>query len=264
MEIKLKNVQETLLVPLFARAYVSKHYKSKFLDPLSINLVDKIEYDFSKFEKGKLSIWGVLARTIILDRECKKIISENPDITILTIGCGLDTRFNRIDNNKIKWIGLDFSEVIELRKKLLTKTEREIYIEGNALDENWVNKIKIEGKTLIILEGILMYFSEEEVKKLFKILNDNFPNAIILAEFSKPFLVKNQKYHDTIKKSSAAFKWGIFNSKNIEKICPYLEFIEEWNLTKEMLKLSPLKIGAISIFLYWVNNSIVKLKLKNK
>lgn len=260
MKVDLEGVSETLLIPFYARVYGSKYYKEKFYDKYALEAFDKIEYNFSKFEKGKMSIWGCLSRSKILDKECKKIIEKYPDITCINIGCGFDTRFNRIDNGKIKWYGIDFSEVINLRNKLFTRKDREDYIKANAVEEDWAKKIQLKGECLIILEGILMYFTEEEVKKLFNILKKYFPNSIILAEFSRPSLIKNQKRHDTISKTTAKLHWGIAKSKDIEILCPGVKYIQEWNLTNEMLKFSRFFMILIYPLIYRVNNVIVKLE----
>ena len=122
---------------------------------------------------------------------------------------------------KINWYGLDFPEVIELRNQIFPKRERTHYISKSVFDKSWVKDIKAEKENIIIiLEGILMFFDEEEVIKLFNFLAENFPHATVLTEFMHPYTLKIQKYHDSIKKTSAVFKWGIKNSEDIEKICP--------------------------------------------
>lgn len=261
MKVDLQGVAETLLIPFYARVYGSKFYKKKFYDKYALEAFDKIEYNFSKFEKGKMTIWGCLSRSKILDREAIKIIEKCPNTTCISIGCGFDTRFNRIDNGKINWYGIDFPEVIELRNKVFTNENREKYIGGNALDEAWIEKIGEKNEVLIILEGILMFFKEEEIKKLFKILKKYFPNATILAEFSRPALINYQKKHDTLSKVSAPLYWGISNSKDIEKISSEIKFIEEWNLTNGMISFSPILLILMYPIIYRINNTIVKLKI---
>jgi O-methyltransferase involved in polyketide biosynthesis len=38
------------------------------------------------------------------------------------IGCGLDTRFDRVDNGQVVWYDLDLPLVIGLRRKLIPET----------------------------------------------------------------------------------------------------------------------------------------------
>lgn len=46
---------------------------------------------------------GVIARTIMLDKLVGDHIKNNPNATIINIACGMDTRFYRVDNGKIRW-----------------------------------------------------------------------------------------------------------------------------------------------------------------
>ncbi|HBZ19782.1 MAG TPA: hypothetical protein DEO60_01525 [Bacteroidales bacterium] len=46
---------------------------------------------------------------------------------IKNIGCGLDTRFERIDNGKLKWFDIDFPEVIKLRGRFMNENSRRIF-----------------------------------------------------------------------------------------------------------------------------------------
>ncbi|KDE63193.1 hypothetical protein IX329_000865 [Fusobacterium necrophorum] len=264
MKLQLTGVSETLLVPFYARVYGSRHYSDRFYDKAVLEVFPKIDYDFSKFTKGKMSLWGCLARSIILDREIKKFLKVYPDAKCINLACGFDTRFYRLDNGKIRWFEFDFSEVIVLRKQIFPGNDRLFSLVGNVLEEKIYDNIKEAGENvLIILEGLLIYFTEQQVQELFQILKRNFPKATIFAEFSRPFSVKYQKYHDTVHETMAKFQWGIRNSKEIEKICPGVEFLEEWNLTEEMIPFSPCRLFLFSPFLKKVNNSIVKLQFKS-
>ncbi|KDE61470.1 class I SAM-dependent methyltransferase [Fusobacterium necrophorum] len=264
MKLQLTGVSETLLVPFYARVYGSRHYSDRFYDKVVLEVFPKIDYDFSKFTKGKMSLWGCLARSIILDREIKKFLKVYPDAKCINLACGFDTRFYRLDNGKIRWFEFDFSEVIALRKQIFPGNDRLFSLVGNVLEEKIYDNIKEAGENvLIILEGLLIYFTEQQVQELFQILKRNFPKATIFAEFSRPFSVKYQKYHDTVHETMAKFQWGIRNSKEIEKICPGVQFLEEWNLTEEMLPFSPCRLFLFSPFLKKVNNSIVKLQFKS-
>ena len=49
MKIKLDGVQETLLIPLIARAAETKKAHPRINDKNAVDMVDKIYYDFSKF-----------------------------------------------------------------------------------------------------------------------------------------------------------------------------------------------------------------------
>ena len=86
---------------------------------------------------------GVVARTIMLDRQLKAIIRNAPDTVIVNVGAGFDDRFSRVDNGKILWFDLDLPDLIAARRKAFTERDRVTMIAGNALDSKWCDPVKI-------------------------------------------------------------------------------------------------------------------------
>ncbi|WP_294376109.1 class I SAM-dependent methyltransferase [uncultured Clostridium sp.] len=266
MKAKLTGVSETLLIPLWARASETVRSDSIIKDNKAVEMVKKIDYDFSKFENGWMSQTGVSVRTKIFDDEIKKFISKYPDAVIINIGCGLDTRFERIDNGKITWYDLDLPESIEVRKKFFEESDRYKMIAKSVLDNSWTRYVSRKDKKLLVMaEGILMYFSKDEVIKMFDILKDEFRTFKFLGEISAPFVVKNSKKHETVKKinSNAVFKWGIKNAKELETYRSYIKVIDEWNFF-DFNKPRWRFMGKLSIFPFIknMNNRIVDLEIK--
>lgn len=262
MKIKLDGVQETLLIPLIARAAETKKEHPRIKDKNAVDMVEKINYDFSKFEKAS-SQQGVIARTMILDRETQKFVDRHPDGVCISIGCGLDTRYHRIQHGEITWYNLDFPDVITLRKQLLQEGNQVKYIGKSALDISWTDDVTERNRPmLIILEGILMYFTEAEVTQLFDMFIKHFPSCTILAEIMNPFIATQSKHHDTVKKTSAVFKWGIKSGKHMEKLCDGLHFVQEWNLFDELTDQGIVfQIAAKVPFIRNINNKIVLLRM---
>lgn len=262
-KINLTGVNETMLVPLYARAIESQKDKPEFIDKTAIKVMDNIDYNFKKRFKtstNKMNFWGCSARTVILDQETKKYITQNPHATIINLACGLDDRFTRVDNGQIKWYNIDFENIINLREKLIDQHERVTNIASSALDYQWINQIENKENILIIAEGFLMYLNENEVKDLFSEISKNFENVELLIELMSKWMVKNQKVHDTVRTTGATFKWGINESKDFEKICPQYKILTDYNLTDKMKKYSPIFIRIISPFLRKRNNRIAKFK----
>jgi len=55
----------------------------------------------------------------------------------MPVGCGLDTRFDRVDDGQVRWYDLDVPEVIDLRKQFLAESERVTCISGSAFDPSY-------------------------------------------------------------------------------------------------------------------------------
>ncbi|MGM9803684.1 MAG: class I SAM-dependent methyltransferase [Muribaculaceae bacterium] len=215
-------VAETLLIPLYMRAKESRRGDKAILrDPDAENLVEKIPYDYSKFDGAILSEVGCNVRAWFLDNVVRDFIQENANPIIVNVGCGLDTRAQRTgSHSSAKYYSLDLPEVIETRAALLPEAENESYIPSSMFEEKWMKQLKSShpnGSFLFIVEGVLMYFDENKVKGLFKSFLKYFPGAEIWFDVCGTLTVKQQKRHDTIKELSARFKWGLDNGREIEK-----------------------------------------------
>lgn len=74
MELKLGDVQTTALIPLAIKASETLRPNARITDPKAVEIIDALEIDTKPYDKF-LSHEGVIARTIMLDRQLKEIIS---------------------------------------------------------------------------------------------------------------------------------------------------------------------------------------------
>jgi len=175
------TVQETMLGPLWARAKYSKLYPELLDDQKAIEIMENINYDFSKIQEY-LREWrglGLLVRAKSFAEALLQYIEKYPNATVVNMGAGLDTTFYSIDNGKIKWYDLDLPSAIEYRKRLLPESERNIYIPKSALDYSWFKDIEYEPKkgTFFIAGGFVYYFKENEISSLIIEMAKEFPGA---------------------------------------------------------------------------------------
>ena len=227
---KLEGVSETLLIPLWARATETKRTDAIIKDHQALSMMEQIEYDFTKFEKTWLSQVGIAIRTELLDTAVTNFIGKYPNAVIINLGCGLDTRFFRIDNRQINWYDLDLPEPIRIRRLFFSETDRYRMIAKSVFDDTWPKDIIRQDKpVLFIAEGLLMYFTEPEVKKLFSRLIDSFPGEQMLLEILAPIMVKNNKRHDTVGTMDAPFQWGAIDGAAVETLHSHIRFVQEWN-----------------------------------
>lgn len=233
--ISLSGVQETMLIPLAIKASETRRPNARIQDLKAVEIIEQLGLDVSKYDKF-MSHEGVVARTILFDTVMKHYIARYPQSVCISIGCGFDSRFSRVDNGAIIWYDLDFPDVIAARKRFFPQQDRVHLIAKSALDPTWPQAVAKQDKTVILIEGMLMYLKEEEVKQLFQIIKANFNDVIVLAELMPPFSAKGSKYHDTVKKTNASFQWGIKSGKEVEKLCAGLQLIDEKSFNCEMKK----------------------------
>lgn len=111
------KVAETLFIPLWMRAMESKRPDGIIRDRLACSIVDRLDFDFSQFSQDKMSLLGVSVRTRYLDRKTQEFIDREERPVVVSLGCGLDTRFQRLSVHKdVLFYELDLPEVIDIRR----------------------------------------------------------------------------------------------------------------------------------------------------
>jgi len=143
-QLQLGSIQETLLLPLWGRAIETQKQKPLLIDNKAVSIINSILYDFTVISENINALTRIswIARSIYFDQKIKAFIDVFPEATIINIGCGLDTTFDRVDNGKIQWIELDLPDTIELRKKYIPESDRRRFISRSVFDKNWYNSIE--------------------------------------------------------------------------------------------------------------------------
>ena len=225
---------ETMLQSFYARAQYSKRKNHKFYDAKAVELVDKIDYDFSAAAKDSAMGKGVIARTIVFDELVKNYIEKNPGCTVVNIACGLDTRFYRMDNVKITWYNLDLPETIAIRNQIFEESGRVSTIGISALDSAWPKEVKVRGKMLFIIEGLSMYLTAEENGKILKVIKDNFDNAYILMECLAKTWIKKEGIEKSIQQTGSKFVFGADHFEDLGNMTKGYHKIKDDNILRGM------------------------------
>lgn len=239
IKIQLNGTAETMLQSFYARAQYSKSPKHKFYDEKAVELVERLDYDFSLAEKDTGMGAGVIARTIVFDELVEDFIEKYPDCTVVNIACGLDTRFYRMDNGKITWYNLDLPETIEVRNQIYNETGRVSTIGISVTDPAWAKQITVRGKMLFIIEGLSMYLSSEENEKMLSIIHDNFNNATVLMECLAKKWVNKEKVEKSIQKTGAKFVFGADSFEDIKNIAKGFRKVKDDDIRRGMTALYP-------------------------
>ncbi len=220
IKVKKGTIEETLLLPLWGRAYETQRKKPRLMDEKAVEIIKSIDYDFSEIEKTQsLSQHGWVARSMHTDKMVRAFIEKHPEATIVNIGCGLDTTFSRIDNGKILFYELDLPDVITLRKNFYEDSERHQSIASSFLETEWFDNIVVQDGLLFLAGGVLMYFEEEQIKEFFIAVADHFPTCDFYFDSLSPTCLKMAK-KAVLKKGGMGMKqeggWGLKPVKSLE------------------------------------------------
>jgi len=245
MDITFGDIQETALIPLAIKASETARPNARIKDEKAKQIIETLGVDVSKFDPF-MSHEGVVARTIMFRDELKRLLKDYPDALCINLGCGFDDKFSQVDNGRLTWYDVDLPDQIEVRKKVYQNRDRCTMMEGSALDGEWTKELPKKDMNIIVMEGVLEYFSKDQVKTCLNMLCDSFTHGYLLAELHSPFLEKNSKHHDSVKNTNATFGWGTKSGKEYLELEPRLGLVSETSYNEEMKKYSiPGKLMAI-------------------
>ena len=196
-KIEKDTVQETLIIPLYARKVCSELYPALYRDETSIHLPDKIDYDFSEAEQNSHSLmqrFGALEvamRQNDLAFEVRGYLKTHPKAAVVNLGCGLDNTGKACDNGSCKLYNLDFPDVIAVRNELLPAEERETNIPCDLNDTAaWLGKIDVSDGVVFFASGVFYYFLKEQVKALVLALADAYPEGVLVFDVANQMAVR--------------------------------------------------------------------------
>ena len=239
-KVNVTGVPETMVQTLYARAKETKKQNAKIKDEIAVELVEKLDYDFSKADKDKAMNCGVIARTIVLDRMVRKYLEKHENTVVINIACGLDTRCYRMKEKYLRWYNIDLPETMKIRSRFLTETGPVYQITKSAMDESYIDDIDYHsGNILVIIEGLTMYLCEKDIRKMFSIIEKSFQKITVMVETMSPFVVKHMK-EKSIEGSNAKFTWGVKNGMELQRIVPEFSVQQEVSLVEGMKELMPI------------------------
>lgn len=260
-KVSVTGVPETMIQTLYARAKESEKVNPMIQDDMAAEIVSKLDYDFSNANKDKAMNYGVIARTIVLDEMVGRYLSEHPKTVVINIASGMDTRCYRMEGKYLRWYNVDLPETMEIREKFLTESGPIYQIAKSAMDASYMDEIINDGENvLVVIEGLSMYLSEEDVLQMFSIIEKNFPEVTVMVETMSPFVGRHIK-EKSIEGSNAKFTWGIKNGKLLQQLVPAFSYKQEVSLIEGMKKMMPIyrvvgKIPGVKNF----SNKIIVLE----
>lgn len=229
----MNNVNQTLYIPLYGKAQVSK--KGIILqDCKAEEIWEQENFPLRGKAKSKWLAYFMAMRARVFDEwVCKQLTAEE-EVIVLHIGCGMDSRYCRINRRVKCWYDIDFPEVIAERKKYFKENGGYVMLAADAAAPQWVQALKDGEKAIVILEGVGMYLRLEEVQKLFQALAEKYHNVNLLMDVYTTFGAKASKYKNPIHEVGVTVLYGMDDP--LAAICEtHIHFTEEHTMTPKHL-----------------------------
>jgi O-methyltransferase involved in polyketide biosynthesis len=229
-QAQLGAVQQTLFIPLAARARETQRKHPVLRDPKAVELVRSIDYDAAKYGRGAGGSVTVL-RTAIFDFWVREFLARHPAGTVAEIGTGLNTRFERVDNGQVRWFDLDLPDTIELRRAFFADTERRRMIAASVLEEDWIPEVaQSGGPYFFAAEGVLVYLPEDQVMRALSRIAEAFPGALLALD-TYPRRTFDQQHKLAARKNiPARWAWACDDPSSLRR--HGLEVVESATLTR--------------------------------
>jgi methyltransferase (TIGR00027 family) len=173
----IKSVADTALWMAAVRAAEGERADAVFHDPLGAILAgDRGRKIARSFSRRAMIAWGVVLRTTAIDRLIDEAIQSGVDM-VLNLGAGLDTRPYRMKlPAQLRWIEVDLPAVVETKNSQLKGYTPVCALERFGMDlsdrparnELFAKYAAISNNMLVITEGVISYFSNDEIAILAK------------------------------------------------------------------------------------------------
>ena len=223
----MNNINKTLYIPLYGKSYVSK--RGLFLnDKKAEEIWEKEGFSLKGKSKSKWLAYYMGVRSAVFDEWVKRQMAAMPNAVVIHIGCGMDSRAIRVGAENHKWYDVDFSEVIEERKRYYAETDDYQMIAGDARACDWLTAIPKNKSAIIVMEGVSMYLTVDEMQNLANGLCSQFESILLLVDAYTSFAAKMSKRGNPINDVGVTEVYGIDNPQAYQT--EKLAFVKEYTM----------------------------------
>lgn len=231
-------IEQTLLIPLAARALARRLFPEQgFADPTAEAIAARIGLDVTEFEADRDMLWGLVERSLIFDDLLRRFLNRHPGGQVLSLGSGLSTQFERIDDGRVHWVDVDLPRVAALRGALFPPHRRKRVLIASVNDPSWTFKLgQPRGPTFVVAEGLLMYLEHDQVLRLARELAEQHRGGT--TEFAYDYycseMVGLAWLNPSLRRLGAEFKWGLASEEELSLAEPRWRVIETFPVMERL------------------------------
>ena len=227
MKENMNNVNKTLYIPLYGKAYVSK--KSLFLhDEYAEKIWEAEHFPLKGKSKSKYLAYYMGIRSAVFDAWVKEQMKCADDAVVIHVGCGMDSRAMRIAEHSL-WYDVDFPEVIKERGRYFCESQEYRMLSGDLRDPAWLAEIPQKSKAIVVMEGVSMYLTTEQLQCALSAVCEHFDKVALLVDCYTSFAAKMSRYKNPINDVGVTTVYGIDDPHVLQsdKLC----FVKEHEMT---------------------------------
>lgn len=224
----MDKVNKTLYIPLYGKAFVSS--KNIIIqDKKAEEIWSKEGFELKDKSKSKWLAYYMAMRSAIYDEWVQRKIEKNPKAVVLHIGCGLDSRIERVAKRNTKWYDIDFPDVIKERSKYYTQNDTYYMLAVDMRTDEWKKYIDAKQDAIIVFEGVSMYFTPKELDALLSKLAQHFRSTKLLMDCYTESAAKLSKYKNPINDVGVTNVYGYDNPNRLAEKSD-LVFVKEYDM----------------------------------
>jgi O-methyltransferase involved in polyketide biosynthesis len=215
-QAELGQVQETLFIPLAGRAAETSKRRPILQDPKAAEIIESVGFDRAKYNRA--GGWTTVIRTASFDVWVRDFLAEYPGGTVVELGTGLNTRFERVDNGTVHWIDLDLPDTIALRRRFFTDTDRRRMVAASVTDDGWLTAVRqMPGPYFFVSDGVLTYLAEDDVTRTLATIAGQFPGALVAIDtYSQQMLEREHRL--AARRGIARWQWACDDPRSLERL----------------------------------------------
>jgi methyltransferase (TIGR00027 family) len=211
---------------------------SRQLNPVLENSSSKLLRNLAKGKLRDELVVHITLRAKKFDEYAISFFKKNPDGILVNIGCGMDSRFLRVDNGRMTCFDLDLPDMIEFKKQFYEQTDRYHFLGTSVFNYAWMDQVEKIGKrpVLFLAEGVFMYLDPVKVKELVLNMQSRFPGSELVCEVVTEFFARKpwnrmvaMKLNQHGVGKDASFTFGIKNFREMESWHPGIEYLDHWS-----------------------------------
>ena len=204
----MNSVNKTLYIPLYGKAYVSR--KGLFVEDKKAEEIWAAEgFKLGGKSKSKWLAYYMGVRAAVFDEWLRERMESDPEAVVIHIGCGMDSRILRAREDERAWYDVDFPEVIAERARYYTQSDSYKMLAADVRERAWLENIPEKRSAIVVMEGVSMYMSAEQMRGLADSLCDHFEKIYLLVDCYSTFAAKMSKYKNPVKDVGVSEVYGI-------------------------------------------------------